>query len=683
MKLTGKGGLDYHLSAKPVKSGGEGEIHDVIGRPGIVAKIYKPGRATPEKEHKLIKMVAFPPDAAVLEQIAWPQDVLYDNGLFAGFIMPKMNINEELNVIYEYGASAKYPQMTWSNKITIAQNLCAVLFSIHESGHVCGDLNPKNISVNPGTGHIIFLDTDSYHIRDGKHTYRCDVGIPEYLPPEVQQKMRGGINLATASLPTFTEYTDCFALAVHIFQLLMNGVHPFACAIIPSQSSVVAPQPADGILRGDCPFLQSIPGVRIPAYAPHIDILPDDIAILFENAFITGHSNPAARPAPLEWHGALKNLRGSLRLCGVVPHHQYFSQLPYCPWCEVDKKYKKLTAPQKAITQTGYEPVAIAPPVGAGVPAGAAQAVGASTYSTASPHGGAGAPRQVTISAHAGTPVGTMPAVGAGKPTGNAPVAYYTSAKPVQTPPAAATAPTTQPSMQSTMTGISSTASHVDVPVSFVERLEEQIKSGVFAFGVLLKFALMFFGSLFLIKWIGDALVFVVSFILFIPFLFLLLMRTSSHNPANLSIVLLIYQAYVTICAVIAVGISVIMAILLIVDTMFLNVETMFLFVAFYLFFGTMLFIFFMRTFRIISSLRHSIELNTDAVYLDENDAKVLTRLTALIPTVGIMPSLLFGLLFGFDLLGGFDWFFFLIVPISILSNIPLVITVRRLYYSY
>ena len=143
MNVKGKGGIDYTLSAKLIKSGGEGEIYDINGKPGIVAKIYKPGKATSEKERKLIKMVVFPPDASVLSQIAWPQDVLYENGLFVGFIMPKMNINEDLNVIYEYGASAKYPRMTWANKITIAQNLCAVLHSIHESGHVCGDLNPK------------------------------------------------------------------------------------------------------------------------------------------------------------------------------------------------------------------------------------------------------------------------------------------------------------------------------------------------------------------------------------------------------------------------------------------------------------------------------------------------------------------------------------------------------------
>ena len=364
--LIGKGGINYSLAAKPIKSGGEGEIYDVNGKPGIVVKIYKPGKATSEKELKLIKMIAFPPDASVLAQIAWPQDVLYENGQFIGFSMQKMNVNEDLNVIYEYGASAKYPHMTWANKITIAQNLCAVLNSIHGSGHVCGDLNPKNISVNPTTGHIVFLDTDSYHIYDGINVYRCDVGIPEYLPAEVQAKMRGGANLAGASLPTFTECTDNFALAVHIFQLLMNGVHPFACAIIPSQSSVVAPQPADSILKGRFPFMQDIPGIRIPAYAPETGILPRYVQHLFERAFIAGHANPDARPTAIEWHDALRSLKGELRLCASVSHHMYFAALPSCSWCDVDRKFVNIAKPNRVLSQEAIGPV-VAAPTGANV----------------------------------------------------------------------------------------------------------------------------------------------------------------------------------------------------------------------------------------------------------------------------------------------------------------------------
>ena len=354
MTYYGKGGIQYDLSAQPLAAGGEGEIHNINRQPDLVAKIYKANKLSPEKEHKLIRMVAYPPNQNMLTQIAWPQDILYDSRRqFAGFVMPKMQINEDLNIIYEYGSSAKYPDMPWKNRIIIAENLCAVLHSIHNSGHVCGDLNPKNISVNPKTGFVVFLDTDSYHIQDGVNTYRCDVGIPEYLPVEIQRKMHGGSTLTTASLPTFSRDTDNFALAIHIFQLLMNGVHPFACAILPSHSSVTAPQPSDNIERGEFPFMQNMPGIKIPVYAPPITILPKTIQDLLKRAFIDGHGYPGARPKPVEWHTALDNLRQNLISCKKVAHHQYNKSLSSCPWCAVDKAFSQSLQSQSIVlTQT-------------------------------------------------------------------------------------------------------------------------------------------------------------------------------------------------------------------------------------------------------------------------------------------------------------------------------------------
>jgi DNA-binding helix-hairpin-helix protein with protein kinase domain len=274
-----------------------------------------------------------------------------------------METHEALNVIYEFGSSAKYPDMTWENRLIIAENLCAVLNSVHAVGHVCGDFNPKNISVNPNTGEIVFLDTDSYHIRDGADTYRCDVGIPEYLPVEVQKKMRGGGTLSTAKLPTFSQDTDNFALAIHIFQLLMNGVHPFACAIIPSQASITAPQPSDNILKGEFPFMMKKSGVKIPVFAPEISILPREIQNLFRRAFIEGHSNSKTRPSPVEWHKALRNLRAELNTCSSFSYHQYYKFLPRCPWCEINNNFSQAGTPkQLALTQTIIKPPPITPP---------------------------------------------------------------------------------------------------------------------------------------------------------------------------------------------------------------------------------------------------------------------------------------------------------------------------------
>lgn len=361
MILKGKGGIQYNLEATPFAQGGEGQIFNINGHPDKVAKLYKTGKITPDHERKLLKMVITPPEQDVLDQIAWPLDVLYDNNKFVGFIMRKFKLNEDLNVIYEYGSSAKYPEMTWGNKIRIAKNLCVVLNAVHEAGHVCGDFNPKNISVDPNTGHITFVDTDSYHITDGSNTYRCNVGMPEYLPVEIQKKMHNG--LSNAVLPTFSQATDNFALAVHIFQLLMNGVHPFACAVIPSQDSVPIPDTSDSILKGECPFFKDVPGKQIPKFAPPADILPQEIKKLFLLAFVEGHASPAARPSAETWYYALERLERSLKKCKDIGHHEYHNSLSSCPWCAADKRFSGALSSAKGngLKQSSFTPP-VAPP---------------------------------------------------------------------------------------------------------------------------------------------------------------------------------------------------------------------------------------------------------------------------------------------------------------------------------
>lgn len=373
MKYKGKGGIEYNLENAPFAQGGEGRVFHVIGKPNVVAKLYKNGLNNTVKERKLITMVNNPPSSAVMQQIAWPLDVLYDSSnTFVGFLMSKLAINEDLNVIYEYGPSSKYPSVPWGNKIIIAKNLCAVLDAVHEAGHVVGDLNPKNISVDPQTGHIIFVDTDSYHIEDNGSVYRCNVGMPEYLPVEIQKKMKGG--LSAAPLPTFTQATDNFALAIHIFQLLMNGTHPFSCRVLPSQASVAFPQPSDNIINGDFPFINPKAGTAIPVFAPPLSILPKEMQDLFKRAFVAGHTNPSQRPSPEEWFKALTNLERQLKKCSRVSHHEYYNSLSQCPWCTADQNFNHgvTTANKTPMTQStisrGMTPAYVRAPSGSSVP---------------------------------------------------------------------------------------------------------------------------------------------------------------------------------------------------------------------------------------------------------------------------------------------------------------------------
>jgi hypothetical protein len=328
---TGLDGAVYRLSSQRLDHGGEGEIYAVTDSLHLAAKKYHPKYITAEREHKIKAMLKAPPSQADLSQFTWPVDILYEDGRFVGYIMPRIRDFRKLNEVY---VTDDRQGKAWGYYIEIAKNLSSALHCVHQIGHVCGDLNPDNICVDQ-SGLITLVDNDSYHIYDPtlNRVFRCGVGRAEYVPKELQ-----GFNFGSAPLPTYTEDTDNFALAVFIFCILMNGAHPFMCALSKEGYSLSEFQPVDNIVRGLFPYLQSAPGVTIPVYAPPIDCLTPQLRDLFKRAFVDGHSDPGARPQAAEWFHALEELRGSLKQCTADSSHFYHSNAHKCPWCTVERR---------------------------------------------------------------------------------------------------------------------------------------------------------------------------------------------------------------------------------------------------------------------------------------------------------------------------------------------------------
>ena len=231
IKYQGITGQIY-LAGKQLASGGEGIIFEIEGNRSQVIKIFKEGKRDGGREEKLREMVQAHLSEEAQEEITWPQDIVYNKEGFVGYVMPKIEKCESLASVYNSGANGYYDLRY---RLLVAVNLCYAIQTVHEMGQVCGDLNPQNISVNLDTSdkdafHVTLMDADSYHFTSGDKTYRCEVGLGDYIAPEIQNRMSKEVTLKTMALPTYTKETDLFALAVHIFSLLMNGCHPFACA---------------------------------------------------------------------------------------------------------------------------------------------------------------------------------------------------------------------------------------------------------------------------------------------------------------------------------------------------------------------------------------------------------------------------------------------------------------------
>jgi alpha-tubulin suppressor-like RCC1 family protein len=367
MTVTGINGISYRLDTSPIGSGGEGNVY--LAFITKVAKIYKPDMSVQELEEKLKIMIERPPNASVLSQVAWPLDIAYDEkGQCCGFVMPELQINTELSEVYKYPSTLP---ITAQQKVNIAQNICVVISEVHKEGYVFGDFNPRNIGLDINTGLVSFLDTDTYHVVDpiiGK-TYRCNVCAPGYTAPELLAKCADYIienpsasrnAYALTPLPTFTQETDYFALAIHIFKLLMNGYTPFGGIIETASVSLSSPGVGDAAVRRDSYCFR--PGYKPQAAAiPLLETLSEEIAELFTKAFVEGKVNPRKRPTAVEWHGALTRHEKQLVTCPYNNLHQFDKKNKLCPLCEADRRFRTAMSGDSTagtLKQVSYTPPA-------------------------------------------------------------------------------------------------------------------------------------------------------------------------------------------------------------------------------------------------------------------------------------------------------------------------------------
>lgn len=316
--------------------GGEARIFSVDGQPSYVAKIY---HTQPSSEHqaKIISMVQNPPDDPTINgptkhtSIVWPKDVIYADGQkskFAGFIMPRIQTKGFKKIVTYFSPDERCESFlggfTWFHLFTTAFNLTSCVAAIHKRGHCIGDLNESNFLVSQSTI-LTVIDCDSFQIRDPatNKIWRCPVGKPDYTAPEISDANFKNVDR--------TKDSDCFALAVMIFQLLMEGTHPYS-AKGPLVNNL--PTIRDKILKGIFPYGKIIQNIMPPDYAPPFNILHPEIQDLFIRCFDSGYKNPSLRPSAITWMETLKKLQPDFTTCGKNYNHRYFSHLQSCPWCE-------------------------------------------------------------------------------------------------------------------------------------------------------------------------------------------------------------------------------------------------------------------------------------------------------------------------------------------------------------
>ncbi|WP_306046597.1 hypothetical protein [Nioella sp. MMSF_3534] len=324
-------------SAAKEMAGGEGVVWKVADRGknypyGVVAKIYHspPSENQKAKLKTMLKLPASQRDN-LLQFSAWPVDAVFEarTRSLVGYVMPLAGDHKDIHKLYNAkDRRTHFPQADWSFLGCTAMNVARAFAEVHRFGHVAGDINHSNILIS-SDAKALLIDTDSFQVSAGGKTFRCRVGVPDFLPPELFHKDLKQI--------TRRANHDNFSIAVMIFLLLCNGRHPFS-GQDKGAGNLSLPEAVERNLYA-FGTSASLKGVLPPSrdMAIHPSDLPDELATLFERAF-DPKSNNGGRPTAAEWANAIQHsFLGRLEACSASASH-HFVKGKACPWCRLEAK---------------------------------------------------------------------------------------------------------------------------------------------------------------------------------------------------------------------------------------------------------------------------------------------------------------------------------------------------------
>lgn len=306
--------------------GGEGSVFAIDGVADQVVKIY---HAQPDTDQvRKLRHMCQSITPGLAKVTAWPSRVVSDpqSKRVVGFVMPRADGKPIWQLFHPPERARVFPFAAWNFQVRAAVNLAAAVEEVHAAGHVIGDFNLKNVFVAKNSL-VRLIDCDSYQIRTPNRHYLCDIGMPDYTPPELQGNAPHGTGR--------TRNHDNFSLAVLIYQLLFLGRHPYA---------------GQYLGRSDLPLFDAIREYRFcqgpearswdmaaPRFTPTFVDIPDDLGLLFRRAFERG-SQRDSRPTPSEWYASIQLLEPQIVECEQDPSHRRWRGQRSCAWCRIESQ---------------------------------------------------------------------------------------------------------------------------------------------------------------------------------------------------------------------------------------------------------------------------------------------------------------------------------------------------------
>ena len=180
-------------------SGGEATVYNYSSHQAV--KVFNSANIT---QNKISKVKQYIKAGINIPNFAFPTDLVTENGNFAGYVMPKVNAQNNLNHLIKQ-----------SNQ-KLAVQLCIKLYEdlqkLHLSGILLGDLNPQNFYYD-NSGNVHYIDTDAWGLNG--------------IAPDSQWSDYVDTLLTEGKYPTACKQSEMYGLTCLIFQLI-TGYNPWS-----------------------------------------------------------------------------------------------------------------------------------------------------------------------------------------------------------------------------------------------------------------------------------------------------------------------------------------------------------------------------------------------------------------------------------------------------------------------
>lgn len=277
--------------------GGAGEIWTLKGHSNYVAKIYHETVDLDDYENKIEAMLASRPDfethaidSNLYPECTWPVSSITEKGRFKGYIMPKIDFSASKSLerfLHKKSRAVDGLSNFAGHRFNIAYNLALNVKKIHARDHLIVDLKPKNILVHRNDLYVSILDTDGFKISSHNgHIYPAQQFTPNYIATEYIKKKPQDVSVQQ----------DLFALAVIIFRLINNGLHPFQASMKRSSKTI-----QQMVEKSYYAYGSDGPGKLIPSKFSEHAYWPEELTLAFDQAFKSRH-----RPSAQDWQDLLE-----------------------------------------------------------------------------------------------------------------------------------------------------------------------------------------------------------------------------------------------------------------------------------------------------------------------------------------------------------------------------------------